>query len=247
MNRIVLPAAAAGLLLLVLLVTAPARLIAYFVPANQVYMSGYSGSIWSGAATSAAVNLGNGWLQLGSVEWQLSPWSLLVLSPRIELEGEWGSQRLQMDASVSAFGSMRLRSVDTSFSASLVKQWLPIQLLGDLNVLVNDMQLENREPVSGSGRLVWQRAYWIGNSGGQALGDYVLEYTVTGPMQVAGQISTLSGPVEVSGEVTLNGRSYAVDVLLTSESGFNAEIGSALQLMAAPVGNGYQLKFSSEI
>jgi hypothetical protein len=246
MSRFSLAALCGGLLLLILLMTAPARLAGYWLPEQQLSLQGFSGSLWQGQADRAAVAVSGGWLQLGEIEWHLSPWSLLWLSPQVELKAQWGQQLIDASISVSPTGRIELEQTSVTFSANLVQQWLPVQLGGSINLLVPNMELEQGLPVSGEGRLVWQRASWTGNSGSQLLGDYVVEFKVEADQQFSGAISTLAGPVQAAGTASLQGRSYTVDVQLKSEQGFNKEISNALQLMAAPVENGYHVKFSSE-
>jgi len=241
------PAAVAGALLLALSVTAPARLVAHFLPPEQVRAQGFSGSLWSGAAASVAVSLNGSWLQLGALRWELAPLSLLLLSPRVKLESEWGRQRFEADISRSPGGDLRLRDAGAGFSADLVKRWLPVQLGGALDLAVRDLRLRDGIPREGRGRLVWREAFWVGDRGGRALGNYLLEFSVPGERRLSGTISTLSGPVTVEGVLVLTGGEYTVDVRLASERGFGADIGSALQLVAVPTGDGYRLKFSSEI
>ena len=235
-----------GLLLLILLVTVPARLLAFVLPADRIHLSGYSGTLWNGAAAQAALSIGPDWISLGSIQWSLSPLSLLMLSPRIELHSEWGRQRLEMDMRVSPGGALRVYRLDSRFPASLVRQWLPVQLRGDISLSVQDLALAGKTLKSGSGKLTWQRAYWIGNNSGQNLGDYLLEFRVGESGRLTAEISTLGGPVQAAGTLSVQGRSYSVDVRLGSREGFGMEIGSALQLMAAPVDDGYHLKFESK-
>jgi general secretion pathway protein N len=241
-----LVAAFSGVFLMILLVTAPARLLNVFLPVDQVRLQGYNGTLWQGSATSASLAVAGGWLQLGELEWKLSPWSLLLLSPRIQFESRWGRQMVVADVRISPTGNLQLRDTSLSFSAALVKQWMPVTLAGTLELLLVEMELGEAMPVAGQGRLVWRDALWIGNRSRQALGDYVLEFTVETGQQVRGTVTTLSGPVQVEGSFAVQGRNYSVDATMTAEEGFDPELGSALELLAAPVDGGYQLTFSSE-
>lgn len=239
-------AAFSGVFLVILLVTAPARLLDIFLPAGQLNLQGYQGTLWRGHASSSSLAVAGGWLQLGELEWKLSPLSLLILSPRVQIESRWGRQTVVADLQISPTGNLQLRDSSLSFSAALVKQWLPVALSGTLELLLVEMQVRDGMPVAGQGRLVWRDALWIGNRGSQALGDYVLEFTVEAEQRVRGTVITLSGPVQVEGSFEVEGRSYSVDATLSAEQGFDPELGSALELLAAPVDGGYQLTFSSE-
>ncbi|MCZ6829596.1 MAG: type II secretion system protein N, partial [Gammaproteobacteria bacterium] len=157
----------AVLFLCLLLVTAPARLLGYFLPSQQLLLQGFKGSLWHGSADSAALAVSGGYLQLGRLQWDLSPWSLLVLSPRAELETRWGRQTLVADISVSPNRRIRLHNASLDFPARLIRQWLPVQLRGSFNLLIEDLSLRDLRPDAGSGRLVWRGARWIGNTSRQ--------------------------------------------------------------------------------
>ncbi|MEP5766407.1 MAG: type II secretion system protein N [Halieaceae bacterium] len=246
MSRVKLGAALAILFLVVLLATAPARLLASFLPEQSLRMSGFAGTVWNGSAASASLAVGDAWLQLGQVNWTFSELFLLLLSPRLQLESSWGQQKLGGHISLSPTGKLHLRDAEARFPAALIQQWMPVQLRGNLDLLLHELRVEQGVPVAGDGRLVWQRALWRGVRGSQALGDYVLEFEVTGAGQVQAEVSTLSGPVRVDGTLKIDNRNYEVDATLSSERAFDAELAAALELMAAPVEGGYQLKFSSE-
>lgn len=234
------------LFLLVLLVSAPAHLLGRLLPEDSVRISGISGTVWSGEASNAAVLTDGGWLQLGRTSWELSPLYLLLLSPAGDVESRWGQQRFQAKLRLSPSGKLRVRDLEASFSAALIKRWIPVILRGELNLLVDRMEFSEGMPVSGAGRLVWRQAFWRGNRGSQPLGDYVLEFNISAPGQGEARITTLSGPIEIDGGLTVDGRRYAVDASLTSEQQIDRELAEALELMAAPVDGGFRLKFNSE-
>jgi hypothetical protein len=238
--------ALALLFLFVLAAKAPARLVGYLLPEDSVHLSGYSGTLWEGVASTAAVATDQGWVQLGRLQWSLSQLYLLLLSPTAQLESEWGQQRFRAHLTLYPSGDIRVLNLDSSFSAALLTRWLPVNLRGDINVTMNRLDLSEGQAQSGTGRVVWQRAAWRGTRGSQPLGDYVLQFEVIEPQQARGEISTLAGPIEIEGKVNLNGRQYAVDATMRSDEPFDPELASALALMAAPVEGGYELKFESE-
>ena len=247
MSRTLLGVALALLFLLVLAAKAPARLVGYLLPDDRVHLSGYSGTVWEGVASSAAVATDQGWVQLGRLKWSLSQLYLLLLSPSAQLESEWGQQRLRAHVTLYPSGDIRVLGLDTSFSAALLTRWLPVNLRGDVNVIMDELNLSDGHTQSGSGRVVWQRAAWRGTRGSQPLGDYVLQFEVVEPQSARGDISTLAGPIEIEGSIDLTGREYAVNARLRSDKPFDPELASALALMAAPVQGGYELKFESEL
>ena len=236
-----------GLFLLLLVLTAPAYLLGYFLDDRQIRMSGFSGTIWNGRASSAAIAVDRGWVQLGQVDWALSQVYMLMLSPTADVTAVWGQQRLQSNVQLSPSGRLRLRSVDATFSAALVKRLLPVSLLGRLNLQAPELILENGLPSLGSGRLIWQQAFWRGSRGAQPLGDYELTFSVPGPGQANGRLTTLSGDLRIEGEFALDGRQYTLDTRIRNRGKMDQELADALALMAIPTEDGYKLKFTAEI
>jgi general secretion pathway protein N len=236
-----------GLTLIFVVITAPARLLAFVLPAPQVLVQGLQGSVWSGRASSLAIAAPGGYIELGQTQWSLSPWSLLWLSPALEFESRWGRQSIEGHLSLPLLQSISLTDTAIAFDASLVKQWLPIQVDGMLSLQLESLELEDALLQSGSGRLVWQKARWYGSRGAQPLGDYVAEIEVTDVQQLQANLSTLAGPIEVNGKASLLGSSYTIDARLTSESPFHPELATPLGLMAAPIDNGFHLNFTSEL
>lgn len=240
-------AALMALLFVFLLVSAPARLLVYFLPSKQIVAQGFGGSLWNGTADSVAIAAPGGHLQLGRVEWELSPWSLLLFSPAMDLETTWGKQRLVGNLRLYPGGDIELSDTDISLDASLVKSWLPIQIDGQLSVLTPELAIEDAQLASGQGRLVWQRARWYSSRGPQPLGDYVAEFEIPDSGQLSAKISTLSGPVEINGQASLFGQALTVDLKLTSKEAFHPELAQTLGLMAEPVDGGFNLKMSMDL
>ncbi len=248
MNRKRLAIFAGSLFVLSLLVHAPARLMGFALADSNVAMSGFSGSLWRGQAEQLRVPLSGQSFQLGQVRWQLSPWSLVLLSPNIQLDTEWGQQRLRAELSVAPWRGPRIHSAELSADARLVRLFVPVDLRGRGQLTLSEVALgKDGMPFDGTARLVWQRASWLGNRSVQPLGDYVLELQVNGPAAADGAISSLSGPVQVSGSVGLQPGTYSVDLMLESETELVSGFKSALELMAMPVGAGYQVQFSGNL
>ncbi len=101
-------ALAAVVFLVLLLALAPARVLGVMLPPGQVALSGYSGSLWRGSASRALVATPGGWLHLGRVQWRLRPWSLLLLTPRLAVDSNWGSQLARGDVIVRGYSFLSL-------------------------------------------------------------------------------------------------------------------------------------------
>ena len=245
--RLLAALALAGLFFLLLALRAPAHLLGYALDEDRVRLSGFSGTIWTGRASTAAIALDEGWVQLGQVQWSLSELYMLLLTPTADIVTSWGQQRLKANVQVTPAGRIRLRGVDATFSAALVKRFMPVNLRGRINITSKELVLEDGRPSAGAGRAVWQQAFWRGSRGAQPLGDYLLEFRIPGPGRAEARVTTLSGDVRVEGDLSLTGRRYSLDTRIRSRGTMDEELANALALMAVPVDDGFMLKFSSEI
>ncbi len=235
------------LLLASLLVTAPARLLGLVLPAGQVAMQGFSGTVWRGKASRCLVQTPAGYLHLGAVGWQLDPLSLLLLAPRLSLDSRWGSQTLTGQLTLRGARDVDLAELEANIPAELLRQFIPVNLAGVLALQLGSLELRDGLPVKGDGRLVWRDGGWDSPSGPVALGSYALDFSQGAGGLLAGNVLTLSGVVAAQGTVTLQDRSYGVDITVSSETGLDGRLQQALGLVARPVDGGYRIKLDGSI
>lgn len=240
MTRSRIAVAGAILVLVFLVSTLPARVVAGFLP-RGLAIEGVGGTVWRGSAARASVMLDGGRLfNLGRVDWQLSPLSLLLLSPGGEFNSQWGAQRISGKATVSPGGSVTLEDLRANLDIEFVRQLAPLYVGGRLQADFSVLELDGNTPKDVEGRLVWQDAVWTARTGDVALGTYAAE--VAGAEgNLTGTIMTLSGPLTVIGDTTLQGRDYSVDIDLSGPALENQGLRQSLQLLAAPTATGFDM------
>lgn len=227
------------------LASLPARLLPLFA-GDQVLLSGLSGSVWSGSAARAVVATPAGPFHLGQLRWTLSPISLLSLSPSVQVQTEWGAQRIKAQIK-SRGGEVHLSDVDATFDASLVRQFAPVDVTGRLSLLFKKLVFSD-ELLLVDGRLTWQDATWYSASSQYRLGSYVAEFSSPETRQVHASIDTISGTLQVQGNASLDAGRYATDITVDSDGREPpAEIARALSLIAVPQDTGYLLRLEGEI
>ncbi len=247
MSRTRIALAATLVLVLLLLTMAPARLLSVVLPGDQLALQGVSGSLWHGNASRAMVRAGRGYLHLGTVEWRLSPLSLLLFAPRVELQSRWGSQRLDAQLVYRGSDSLDLFDVDIEVPAALVREFIPLELAGSFSLQAPRLSIRDGLPQEGEGRLVWQFAGWISPDGPRSLGAYAVDFDQPGGEGLTGQVITLSGELEAQGRLGLVGRDYDVDVLLSGPGLSDGQLRQALQLVAIPEGDSFRVKLRGVI
>jgi general secretion pathway protein N len=235
------------LFLACVIATAPARLLDILLPADVVILRGYSGTLWRGAASRCLVAAGPGYIHLGEVHWSLAPLSLLSLSPSVDIESSWGKQQLKTGLRVTGSDSFEVKDLNAVFSVQILRQFLPLAVSGDFSVQIEGLRFEEGLPTSARGRVVWQRAAWESARGALPLGSYAADFQQLPNEALQAEIVTLAGPVNAAGRARLLGKSYSVDILVTSESGLDAQLEQALSLIAQPVSEGYHINFGGQL
>lgn len=235
------------LLLVCLIATAPARLLLYVLPANELIMQGLSGTLWRGQANRTLVATGSGYIQLGRVHWSLSPLSLLTLSPSGKLNSEWGKQKISTDLHITGSQSVEFEHLDALFSTQILRAFLPLSVGGDIAVQLQHLKLENSAPTQVAGRFVWQNALWESARGVVPLGTYALELDQALGGDLSGDIITVSGAVVANGKVILADENYSVDISVKADADLNEQLEEALSLIAQVVPGGYRVKFDGQI
>ena len=236
-----------ALLLIVVIVNAPARLLGSLLPAEAAVLSGYSGGLWRGSASRCLIKVPGGYLHMGAVEWSLQPLSLLLLSPSLSISSRWGQQQVSGELTISGSRDVRLADFEANVSAGILQQFLPVALAGELSAQIETLTISDGESREASGTVVWQRGAWISPQGLQGLGSYAIDFTQDDQSPLSGKLITLEGPITADGSVQLTGRAYNVDVAVGSETAMDPQLQRALSLMARPVDDGYHLVLQGEI
>ncbi len=218
----------------------PARMVLPVVP-NSVVLEGVSGSVWRGQAARSGIVMPNGKLfSLGRVSWRLQPWSLLLLTPKVNFESQWGAQRFSGTAAASVSGLLRLEDVVARLDIGFTRQVLPLYVGGELEADIRSLAMKDNVILSLDGRVVLQDGVWAARAGDVALGTYVADLR-TADEGTRADVQTLSGPLTVSGSAMLTGQDYSVDLALRGSALDNAGLRQSLQLLAMPSADGFDV------
>lgn len=234
--------------IVLLLATTPSRILGYVLP-PAVQVGGFSGTLWHGQAARVALSTGGKVIHLGRLSWTLKPWSLLLLSPTVDFDAQWGQQRLKGSVRIGVAGGLTLRNVDATFDTQLIRAFLPLYIGGRIEAQMQMLRLESTAPPrvdTVAGRITWQNGVWTARSGDVALGNYVVE--MAGEQgAIVGRLQTLSGPLTASGQFALEDQRYSLDVTLRGPATANDGLRTSLQLMATPVEDGFDLQLNGKL
>ena len=126
--------------------------------------------------------------------------------------------------------------------AALLRQFIPVGLVGDMSAQFERLTIRQQLPTLAEGRIVWQGGGWISPQGRRPLGSYALDIRTSDTGLISGEVITLAGQLEAEGNLQLQQSQYAVDVLLSGSGLQDPQLAQALQLVAAPVDDGFRVR-----
>jgi hypothetical protein len=238
------------LVVIVLCVSAPARLLTHLLPGSSIVLQGVSGTIWKGRAARCLIQMPGGFMQLGQTRWTVSPLSLLWFTPRVSIASRWGGQQLHADLTYHGSDHLMASAVEARVSAGLLQTFLPVALDGTLALTLESLEVRQGIPVSAVGRLVWESARWLSPAGVVPLGTYAIDSKqVDNDLQAS--ILTLAGPLLADGAVRVSpareSAGYDLTLELGSEGAMDPQLQEALSLIAAPTDTGYRLVLQGQL
>lgn len=196
-------------------------------------LHGITGSVWSGHATQVAYR----GVALGELQWQLSPWRLLLGRIGVALQLNHADGYLHADLS-SGFtgGRVLLSNMNGQLPATVIKSFvpaLPIAPAGSFAVNMEEAVIEAAHLRSLVGRVVWNKG---GVSAPLALefGDLVAEFT-SSESGIAGRIKDSGGPLQLEAELKLAADgSYVLTGKSTARSSATPNLKTSLSLLGQP-------------
>lgn len=215
MKRFWIIAAIVGLALAIALITLPARVAWYFASksAQNVQLSGLSGTFWRGSARQTVV----AGRDLGRLDWQISPWTVLSLAPEMAVR-VLGSE-IEFEARAKRVGAqLQLSALRLSADAAWMAPALGIPALtptGKLSANFGELVLNNKGlPLRARGNIQWLQAGVTGMAIAN-FGSFDMEINNRTPSGILGKIQPLGeGDLDIRGNFTFTDLSYAAEIRL---------------------------------
>lgn len=183
-------------------VRTPAQWGAYTVvqAVPNVRLAGVSGTLWSGRAAGAQLDLEGQALDLGVLQWQLNPASLLSLLGCVNVSSDRISGTLCRNL-LSGKNTIENAFVD-QLSAGMFNHELMVNLGGTAGLTVRRAVLDDHGSLKQmDGSVSWQRARINAGDGWFQLGDFGADLIHNDRGGVIAQIYDLEGPFAVELEV----------------------------------------------
>ena len=250
MKRFWIIAALIALAVLIALVTLPARVAWYFASASaqNVQLAGLSGTFWRGSAKQTVV----AGRDLGRLDWQISPWSLISFAPEMALRVQGGDVEFEARAKRGT-QQLQLSAIRLSADAAWMAPALGIPALvptGKLSANFGELVLDTRGlPLRARGNVQWLQAGVTGSAQAN-FGSYDVEIDNAQPSGITGKIQPLGdAELDIRGRFTFTGLNYAAEVNLTPKQPTEA-MQRTLEFIGAPmpgVAGGRLLKITGTV
>lgn len=214
-----------------------------------VKLSGLQGTLWQGQAAQVVYQKQS----LGSANWELSPWSLLLtsLSGEIQLNQGDGYLKSGIQRAVTG-GETEFSAVEARIPLATIQPHLknvPVPLEGSLSVKLNSLAVgESGNIDQADGRIVWHQA---GVSAPQqlALGDLQMNLKANAEGEIEGIISDSGGPLKLLASLILSkSGDYQLSGQLKGSETAPKELTQSLSLLGKQDSQGfYSFSFSGKL
>lgn len=179
-----------------------------------VQMEGISGTIWRGRVANVVVPYPGGHYPLGKLEWELSPWSLLRLSPCVHFRTELESQTTSGTACSSLSRRLTLKETRLTLPASIVELWAPVRVRGQVDAYIASMTVVGEQVRDLLGNGSWTNAEFHNSHNWVSLGTIAFDLSENGEGGIAARMFDIEGPldldlnssVQLSGAYDIRGR-----------------------------------------
>lgn len=197
-----------------------------------VQMDGISGTIWHARVANVVVPYPGGHYSLGRLEWTLSPWSLLRLSPCLRFTTELENQTSAGTACVSLNQRLSLKDTRVSVPAAVAELWAPVRLRGQVDAHIAAMTLMNDQVRDLEGSGSWTNAEFHNSQTWVGLGTVAFDLSENGQGGLAAQIFDIEGPlaIDLSSSWELSG-AYLIRGTIGLRPQAPVEIGQLLRIV----------------
>ncbi len=185
--------------LVFLIALAPASLLNSFMSNNNAMtLQGLKGTLWTGSARNARYH----GIDLGEVNWQVSPLSLLLLRLQTQVNSKGTDSHINLTLTISP-GSLSSDSVKARIPASWLPRLLPLPLKtdGDLFLRFVNLKMKSGKLTRLKGSIAWQNAVVHSPFGTRSeLGDLQITAT-TEANEILFNITDNGGPMGIQSKI----------------------------------------------
>lgn len=162
-----------------------------------VLMDGVSGTIWKGKAGNVVLPYQGSFFSLGKVEWQLNPFSLLLLKPCAKINAELEAQEINGNVCASAGGDIVLKNTTVSIPARAAEIWAPVSIEGEIFLNIEELDYADNTVKSLTGDGSWNQARYHNSQAWMSLGQIAFELKENDKGGIHAKVFDIEGPMKL--------------------------------------------------
>ncbi|WP_045856909.1 type II secretion system protein N [Teredinibacter purpureus] len=228
---------------------APAELAASAIhnAMPKVWLTGIQGTLWKGVARGAQLDLPKSSLSLGSIQWTLSGWSLLLLKPCINFEAVDGVAVISGRACQSLSGNTTLTDINVDAPISPLSDVINLPVAGRVSLTIVSATLEETLIKTLDGRFSWQSASFNPGEGWLSLGSFGATLSESGDGKIKGHVTDIEGSLKVDIEALVSLNDWQFSGTVSPQEGTPELLVEGLPLFGEEVEPGqYHIVLSSQ-
>ncbi|WP_096085599.1 type II secretion system protein N [Agaribacterium haliotis] len=206
----------------------------------NLWLNSVEGSLWSGKAQSAQVDIGPESFALGALNWQLNPWTLLILKPCVDFSASLPNQQLSGSVCHGLGGTTELSDLNIDLPLSVIKAILPMPASGSVSVQVLKAKFDKQLHVEQlAARGSWQKAKVHNGETWMSFGSFAANAEADGQGGVSAKIFDLEGPYKSDFTASwAMGKDASIAGTVAPQNGADQVIIQGLQILGEDLGDG---------
>jgi len=208
-----------------------------------LWLSSVEGTVWSGRAESAQLDLGEAVLPLGEVNWTLKPWSLLGLKACAQFSTDLPRQQVSGDVCQGLNGRSQIANLNLDAPIAVLKELLPMQANGLISIQVEHAAFDSNMQIEKlNARMSWQQARAYNGESWLNLGGFAAKAKEDGTGGISAEIFDLEGPYKSDLTATWNVKDdWRFKGTIAPQEDASNLVVQALSIMGEDQGNGAYL------
>ncbi len=206
----------------------------------NLWLTGVSGTIWSGKAQASQIDIEEFSIPLGQVEWELNAFSLIYLRPCLTFNASQPGQTVSGNLCQQVGGNSYVRDVSVEGSMGLINPLLPVEVQGRGSLQVVRGVFDKADVKKLEAQLSWQGARFLAIDQWLGLGSFAAKLTENGEGGVRAEVFDLDGPIKLNGVANWHAANgWTVDATVTPKPGATPpQIIEGLQIIGEEVSAG---------
>lgn len=124
--------------IVLIIVKIPAAWVASTLHSNlpNLWLTGVTGTAWNGVANGAQLDIGDSQIPMGVFRWKVSPWSLVLLNPCMDIKSELAGQPFEGRVCQSLVGNVSVSDLTVDLPVDIFSDMVNLQIGGQASLQV---------------------------------------------------------------------------------------------------------------